>query len=185
LEMDKQALEKEANNAQDDCLREESRYHYLQNLIGISKIKLERLEQEKKWQSGEGRMMRDFASFKELYAHKLTQQESLTKQLRKKQKELKENSGALTNQKTNFLSLQRLLKEKMRVPTEGFAIDGEVFTPAYAEVVGMGMGMGMGGGGGYGGGAEAKGDRYYSGGGGSGVSGDDDDDDGNYANSFK
>jgi hypothetical protein len=27
----------------------------------------------------------------------------LTKQLRKRQKELKENSGALTNQKTNFL----------------------------------------------------------------------------------
>ena len=35
--------------------------------------------------------------------NKLTQQDHLTKQLRKKQKELKENSDALTNQKTNFL----------------------------------------------------------------------------------
>lgn len=35
--------------------------------------------------------------------NKLTQQDNLTKQLRKRQKELKENSGALTNQKTNFL----------------------------------------------------------------------------------
>ena len=34
--------------------------------------------------------------------HKMTQQEQLTKQLRKQQKELKENSGVLTNQKTNF-----------------------------------------------------------------------------------
>jgi hypothetical protein len=35
--------------------------------------------------------------------NKLAQQDNLTKQLRKRQKELKENSGALTNQKTNFL----------------------------------------------------------------------------------
>ena len=48
-------------------------------------------------------MMRDFGSFKELYAHKLTQQEQLTKQLRKRQKELKENAEAMTNQKSNFL----------------------------------------------------------------------------------
>lgn len=35
--------------------------------------------------------------------HKLGQQDALTKQLRKRQKELKENSNALTNQKTNFM----------------------------------------------------------------------------------
>lgn len=138
LDMDKQTLEKECNNFLEDCSREESRYHYLQNLIAISRIKLERMDQEKKWQKGEGRMMRDFASFKELYAHKLTQQEQLTKQLRKKQKELKENSGALTNQKSNFLSLQRLLDMKSAGPVEitrGVPIQGEVYTPAYAEVV--------------------------------------------------
>lgn len=54
--------------AQDECLREESRYHCLQHSISIAKIKLERAEQEKKWQNGEGRMIRDFASYKDLYA---------------------------------------------------------------------------------------------------------------------
>jgi len=136
---------------QDECLREESRYHYLQHLIGITKIKIDRAEQEKAWQKGKGRMMRDFAHLKEFYQvmccivyiccirhgtgvsecskhpskqciltletytliccgscvcfaqNKLTQQEHLTKQLRSKQKELKENSGARTNQKSNFL----------------------------------------------------------------------------------
>ena len=34
--------------------------------------------------------------------NKLSQQDQLTKQLRKKQKDLKENAGAMTNQKTNF-----------------------------------------------------------------------------------
>ena len=35
--------------------------------------------------------------------HKITQQEQMIKQLRKKQKELKDNSEAMTNQKSNFL----------------------------------------------------------------------------------
>ena len=43
------------------------RYHYLNNLIAINKIKLERAEKERKYKKGEGRMLRDFASFDELY----------------------------------------------------------------------------------------------------------------------
>ena len=47
-------------------MREESRYHYLNCLVSIAKIKIERANQEKKWQSGDGsRMMRDFSSYKE------------------------------------------------------------------------------------------------------------------------
>jgi intraflagellar transport protein 81 len=103
LEMEKQKLERECDSFQEECLREESRFHYLNSMTAMAKIKLDRAEQEKKWQTGDGRMMRDFAHFKDLYAHKLTQQEQLTKALRKRQKELKENSGVMTNQKTNFI----------------------------------------------------------------------------------
>jgi ribose 5-phosphate isomerase RpiB len=46
--------------------------------------------------------------------HKVAQQEQLTKQLRKKQKELKENAMVLTNQKTNFTNLQKLLSAKIK-----------------------------------------------------------------------
>jgi hypothetical protein len=53
---------------QEECLREESRYHYVNNLAQIARIKLERAEQEKKWLSGQGRMVRDFQSLKDLYA---------------------------------------------------------------------------------------------------------------------
>mmetsp|Transcript_11256 Transcript_11256/g.10886 ORF Transcript_11256/g.10886 Transcript_11256/m.10886 type:complete len:562 (+) Transcript_11256:46-1731(+) len=114
LEMDKQALEKECDSFQDECLREESRFHLLTSQCNITRIKLERAEQEKKWLAGNGRLLRDFASFKDLYANKLTQQDQLTKQLRKKQKDLKENAGAMTNQKTNFSNLQALLQAKVR-----------------------------------------------------------------------
>lgn len=59
-------------------------------------------------------MLRDFASFKELYTHKIAQQEQLTKQLRKQQKELKENAVVLGNQKSNFNNLQKLLSAKIK-----------------------------------------------------------------------
>jgi intraflagellar transport protein 81 len=112
LEMDKQSLERECDAFQEECLREESRYHTLNCLVTTSKIKLQRAEQEKKWNDGHGRMLRDFSSFKELYAHKIAQQEQLTKQLRVKQKELKENSMSMTRQKQNFMNLQKLLQAK-------------------------------------------------------------------------
>lgn len=113
LDMEKSALEKECDIFQEECMREESRFHYLNSLTTIARIKLDRAEQENKWQNGDGRMMRDFSSFKELYANKLTQQEQLAKQLRKRQKELKENAAGMTNQKTNFLQLQALLAAKV------------------------------------------------------------------------
>merc|ERR1712146_70685 len=115
LDMEKSSLEKECDAFQEECIREESRFHYLNSLTNIAKIKLDRAEQEKKWQSGDGRMMRDFASFKDLYTNKLAQQEQMTKALRKKQKELKEQAGAMTNQKTNFLNLQALLNAKKAI----------------------------------------------------------------------
>lgn len=95
LEMDKQALEKECDSfqvnndmisilqrldlylyflflfvyfLQDECLREESRFHLLTSQCNITRIKLERAEQEKKWLAGNGRLLRDFASFKDLYS---------------------------------------------------------------------------------------------------------------------
>lgn len=86
----------------------------------MAKIKLERANQEKKWQSGDGsRMLRDFQSYKDLYSQKITQQEQLTKQLRKQQKELKESADVMTNQKTNFRKLQELLDAKMASISEG------------------------------------------------------------------
>jgi intraflagellar transport protein 81 len=112
LAVEQSNIEKECDLAQEDCLREESRYHSLHCLVSIAKIKLDRADQEKKWQEGNGRMLRDFASFKDLYSQKLSQQEHLTKQLRRRQKELKEDSHVMSNQKTNFQNLQALLEAK-------------------------------------------------------------------------
>ena len=58
--------------------------------------------------------MRDFATFKDFYSNKLMNQEQSTNQLRKKQKELKEEYGARTNQKTIFNNLFALLEAKQQ-----------------------------------------------------------------------
>jgi hypothetical protein len=67
LDMEKQSLEKECGQYQEEALREESRYFFTQNMISMAKIRLERCEQEKKWQSGKESMMRDIKCLKDLY----------------------------------------------------------------------------------------------------------------------
>lgn len=120
LEMEKQALEKQANELQDECLREESRYHYLNSLIVLAKLKLERAEQEKKWRNGSDRMMRDFSCLKDLYTHKIVQQDQLTKQLRTSKNSLQESSSVMSNQKTLFRDLAALLDLKLRISNGTF-----------------------------------------------------------------
>lgn len=87
LDMDKSSLERDCDTLQvpqnlsfpryrlienqDECLREESRYHYLNNLLFMNKMKLERAEKEKRFRQGDGRMLRDFATWKDLYAVRL------------------------------------------------------------------------------------------------------------------
>jgi len=117
MDLERQSLEKECDSLQEECLREESRYHYLNNLIFINNLKLEKAEQERKWQAGEDRMLPNFASFKDLYTHKIVQQEQYSKQLRAKHKLLTENSSVMTNQRTLFKDLSALLEAKVRANT--------------------------------------------------------------------
>ena len=160
LELEKQALERECDQYQDECLREESRFHQLTNMATIARIKLDRADQEKKWQAGNGKLMRDFASFKEFYQNKLMAQEQATKQLRKKQKELKEEYGARTNQKTNFNNLYALLEAKLQVEEAQGNVPGAQSGPSSRN---HSAGYnGRGGGGGGGGGPGGGGGNYMS-----------------------
>ena len=113
LDMEKQAVEKQCDIVQEECLREESRFHYLQNLLSVNKIRLERAEQEQHWRDGDGRLMREFTSFKTLYENKLSQQEQLVKTLRKRQRDLKDLSESVGDQKKYFLNVERALSAKM------------------------------------------------------------------------
>lgn len=114
MEMDKLALEKDCDDCQEECLREESRFHYINNLINMNKIKLDKADLEEKYQNGKSKFLRDFNSYKELYNNKKNQQEQLIKQLRKSKRDLTDSFDATTNQKSGFQNLQALLTAKLQ-----------------------------------------------------------------------
>jgi len=115
LETERVRLEKECNQLQEECLREESRYHYLNSLADITDGQLARVREEAKFEAGEGRLLRNFKTWRELYANKVQQQEQLAKQLRKQQKDIKENEGPNMAQRAMYLDLQSLLQLKLKL----------------------------------------------------------------------
>ncbi|CAM9909571.1 unnamed protein product, partial [Choristocarpus tenellus] len=48
LEVERQQLEQVCNAEQEDALREESRYHYLQSLCTIGEVNVQRIRQEER-----------------------------------------------------------------------------------------------------------------------------------------
>lgn len=117
LESDRLKLENAADLAQEESLREESRFHHLHCLIAISSSRLHQIHSEKSFLNSntKDRLHRDFKSYSELYANKLSSQLSLSKVLHKRQKELKENAGDFLKQKQMFTDLSKLLDCKKSI----------------------------------------------------------------------
>ena len=110
---ERQLLEKKSNNLQNDWLSEEKKYYQLNVMNEISKAKLERAKMEDKWQSGKDKLLPEFKSIQELYENKVQQQENLTKQLLKQQRNLIEHEKSNVQQKELFQNLQYLLTCKI------------------------------------------------------------------------
>lgn len=67
LEVERQAIEAEADKAQADALQEESNYHYFQNLTSIAEAAVARVRNEEKWQQGQGHLLPNFRTYADLY----------------------------------------------------------------------------------------------------------------------
>ena len=158
-------LESDCSACQDDCLKEESRYHYLNCMVEILRPQLERVKQEQSFEAGEGRLLRDFKTWKELYSTKvrarratrcvcvcvcvyvcvrvcvwgggrgsrtrptlrqITQQDQLSKELRRRHKEVKESAGANMGQRQLFVvrATGRRARPAMRRDACGVAVRG-------------------------------------------------------------
>jgi len=114
LETERIKLEQETQAFQDDCVREESRYHYLQCMMQIADAYHHKVEQEIEFERGHGRLHRDFQSYSEIYRNKVTTQENLMKELRKRQKQLKESEGEHMGQRRMFADMRKLLAAKLK-----------------------------------------------------------------------
>jgi len=114
LDTSRMKLEQECDAFQEDCLAQESRYHYLQSLIGIIEAQYNKVQQEMEYERGNGRLLRDFPSYKALYQHKIVQAEGMAKELRKQQKAMKEKEDSHIEQRLMFADLRKLLACKLK-----------------------------------------------------------------------
>lgn len=141
LETERLKLEQECHAFQEDCLREESQYHLLHCQLQIEQAKVDKIQQEMEFEQGQGRLLRDIKSFQELYKHKVAQQESLTKELRKQQKTLKSNTQEHNMQRQLFDNLFQLLQCKVKVankatndPTRSGGVGGADLFDGHADI---------------------------------------------------
>lgn len=93
---------------------EESEAAHYASLASIQRVKLQRVEEEKA-----GTFVREMpdgtriTSYRDLYAAKVKQQEGLTKELRDRQKRIKESSGGNVKQVKVFRDMHKLLRAKV------------------------------------------------------------------------
>lgn len=114
LESNFAKLQLEADAAEKDCAHEESNAHYYENMIKIEEVKTARMETERAGKFK--RTMPDgsvVTSYRELYAAKIKQQEALSKELRDRQKRIKEHHAPNAKQVQMFKDLHKLLRCKV------------------------------------------------------------------------
>ncbi|GMG17691.1 unnamed protein product [Phytophthora fragariaefolia] len=126
LEAERLKLEQECAAFQEDALREESQFHLLHCQLQLQQGKADKIAQEIEFEQGtsNARLLRDIRSFQELYKHKVAQQESLTKELRKQQKALKTSAPGKKQQREMFEGLLQLLSCKARLAQQENRGDG-------------------------------------------------------------
>jgi len=117
LELERSDLESTCTKLQDECLAEESRYYCLQSLISIQDGHLEKIRNEEGFIQGEGRLLNSVGikCYKDLYLEKVTQQENLSKQLRRQLRNLREEEPKNLQQKKLYTSLKDLLDLKLSI----------------------------------------------------------------------
>lgn len=114
LESEKLALERETDAAQAEVIGEESRRAMLLALSDETQTRIDRAKEEATYERDEGpRYLRDFKTLKDVYNQKLSQLEALSKELRKKQKDIRDNSNLHAAQRAKFLDLKKLLVAKL------------------------------------------------------------------------
>jgi len=114
LESNFAKLQLEADTAEKDCEHEQSNATYFDSMIKIEQVKMERMQDERSGkfqrQMPDGSMV---SSYRELYADKIKQQEQLSKELRERQKRLKEHHAPNAKQVHMFKDLHKLLRCKV------------------------------------------------------------------------
>jgi len=114
IDSDLANVQAEADGALKEAAHEESAVHYYESAMSIELVKQKRVDDERA-----GRFRRTLpdgaqvTSYKQLYENKVKQQEALSKELRERQKHIRNNHGPNAKQVQRFKSLHKLLRCKV------------------------------------------------------------------------
>jgi len=111
--MDRGGLERDCDVAQEECLQEESRYHYLNSLVALATVQLKRAEDEDNWKRGKGRLSQNFRCYEDVFTDKQQRMEQLSQQLRRKKAEIERTEDKRIAQRTLFADAVKLLKGRL------------------------------------------------------------------------
>lgn len=136
LDTERIALERSCDQLQNEMVEEESQYHLLKMQAEFAQDRLARADQEKQYEEGQGRLLRDFATWHDLFENKVSQQEQLAKTLRTQQKDIKENAGQHAVQRVKFMELKKLLEMKHEVHEEEAKAEDQDAMPGRYDAVG-------------------------------------------------
>merc|ERR1712224_264013 len=117
LESERLKLEQECEKLQNKALQEESRYHYLNCLLNIATVQLQKVQDQEKLQKSSNRPGGP-QTIMNSYNQKISTQIEMKKTLMKQHKKIKENEKPFLKQKSMFENLQRLLSKKKEVLTK-------------------------------------------------------------------
>lgn len=128
LESERLKLEQECEKLQNKALQEESRYHYLNCLLDIATVQLEKVKDQDKLQKKSGSNRTGPKTIIETYNQKISTQIEMKKTLMKQHKKIKENEKPYLKQKSMFENLQRLLSKKKEVLTKNPKAEPQIET---------------------------------------------------------
>jgi len=110
LDTEREKLSTEVGAYNDECKREESRFHYLHAMMASTRNLLRRAERE---DENKNRIGDAQQSYRELYQSRIQQQENLSKTLRERQKMVKESHEGNLEQAVMFNNLNKILHAKI------------------------------------------------------------------------
>jgi intraflagellar transport protein 81 len=114
LESERLKLEAECESRQNDCVREESRFHYYHAMVTIAEVRKQKAKDEKEYTEGPNRYLPDFKTYSEVYDQKIKRQKTQSKQLRQQRSEIEASAGDHIKQKRMFENLKDLMAAKKK-----------------------------------------------------------------------
>lgn len=114
LESERMKLEQEVESLKTGTGEEQSTYHFLNSLNGITQVRLEQMAAESAYASAQQRMPGEYKSYSDMYAKMLAEQEARARMLRQERETVQMTFENHKQQRAMFESVLHVMDAKLR-----------------------------------------------------------------------